>query len=60
LLLRLIETSSKNNVNVTEAFVELARQMRAQNPNRASAAALAEGGETQTTPARGGGCCAVA
>jgi small GTP-binding protein len=54
------ETSGKNNVNVTEAFLELTRQMRAQNPNAApagTAKAPAKNGE----PSSGeGGCCQVA
>jgi small GTP-binding protein len=43
------ETSSKNNVNVTEAFTELAQQMRAQNPDRVDAPPP-EGGKAANTP----------
>jgi small GTP-binding protein len=56
------ETSSKNNVNVTEAFTELARQMRAQNPERATApsGAPAATPAAEPSPAGSGGCCEVA
>jgi small GTP-binding protein len=57
------ETSSKNNVNVTEAFTELARQMRAQNPDRPTTPAPVAGtpkeAATNGQPG-GGGCCEVA
>jgi small GTP-binding protein len=52
------ETSSKNNVNVTEAFVELTRQMRAQNPDAAAAGAARPKGADP--PPGEGGCCQVA
>jgi small GTP-binding protein len=55
------ETSSKNNINVTEAFTELARQMRAQNPNK-PAPAPAQAAKHESAPAASGegGCCQVA
>jgi small GTP-binding protein len=52
------ETSSKNNVNVTEAFVDLARKMRRQNPNIAKAQDAQQKAAGGAAP--GGGCCSVA
>lgn len=52
------ETSSKNNVNVTEAFVDLARKMRQRNPNRPAPQGGA-GGEKSVAEKKDG-CCQVA
>jgi hypothetical protein len=49
------ETSSKNNINVIGAFVDLSRKMRRQNPNIAPT----QGTQTKTD-ADGCGCCNVA
>jgi small GTP-binding protein len=54
------ETSSKNNVNVTEAFLELARQMRAQNPDAAPPGEAPAPPKEAEPAAGGGGCCRVA
>jgi small GTP-binding protein len=56
------ETSGKNNVNVTEAFTELTRQMRAQNPDRAAAPSGAPdpGPAAEPGPGGSGGCCEIA
>jgi small GTP-binding protein len=52
------ETSSKNNVNVTEAFVDLARKMRERNPDRP--AAQVPEGRAKTSEGNKEGCCHVA
>lgn len=56
--LKYFETSAKKNYNVTEAFMEVVKLMRQQNP-------AMQNGETKKNPSNeeenegGGGCCAI-
>jgi GTPase SAR1 family protein len=49
------ETLSKNNINITESFMELTRQMRKQNPNRQEAPPQPQA-DPDVTIAGGGHC----
>lgn len=49
------ETSALNNMNISEAFTEVVRQMRAKNPNVKQQASAKEDKENES-----GGCCNVA